>query len=167
MYHIEAWSGKGVVRNYADPNRVSVDPMPVYWNRTIATAPSNFTANLYDFSKYIPDAVVINLGTNDFSTHPWPEPSVFMDGYKNLIATIRMSYNNQMLPIFVACGPMIGDPCCSYVKSVAASFNGVYFIDLQNILGPDEIGCGGHPNVLGHIKMAAIAAPVIGSVLNW
>lgn len=37
FYHVEAWSGKGVVRNYGSPNTTSPDTMPVLMQRTIAS----------------------------------------------------------------------------------------------------------------------------------
>ena len=56
-YAMVAYSGKGVVRNYGDPNKTSVDPMPSLYDRTIC-----FDSTLkWDFSKWIPQAVVINL----------------------------------------------------------------------------------------------------------
>ena len=70
--HVVAWSGKGVVRNYQDPGITSPDPLPIYFNRTIGVHP----APIWDFAQYKPDAVVINLGTNDFSTYDHMLPSL-------------------------------------------------------------------------------------------
>lgn len=36
-YHVAAWSGRGVVRNYAAPNITSKDTMPDLMLRTLAT----------------------------------------------------------------------------------------------------------------------------------
>ncbi|MCA9695694.1 MAG: hypothetical protein KC636_39320, partial [Myxococcales bacterium] len=54
-----AWSGKGVVYNYGDD---TFEPLPELYDRLLATdaAPWGFD--------WQPDVVVINLGTNDFST---------------------------------------------------------------------------------------------------
>jgi hypothetical protein len=62
---------------------------------------------------------------------------------------------------------VIGDPCCSYVSNVANAMNATY-ISLQNILTyPDDYGCLGHPNVVGHAKMAETVAPYIKKVMGW
>ena len=135
QYHIESWSGKGVVRNYGSPDTTSPDPFPIFWNGTIAVT----TLPIYDFSLFIPDAVVINLGTNDYSTQPAPSQQQFEQGYKQFIQSIRTQYT-QAVPIFLACGPMISDPCCTYVQNVVASENNCHFINLQNILTSDEYG---------------------------
>lgn len=58
-YHIEAWSGKGVVKNAISLFETSEDPMPLYWPRTIATDP----ASHWNFTLWVPDLVVILLGT--------------------------------------------------------------------------------------------------------
>lgn len=111
--HLEAWSGKGVVRfdfphkimnrNYGYPNITSPDPLPSYWNLTLA----NNASSLWDFSSWIPDAVVINLGTNDYSTQPSPPQNIFEGAYKEFVSIMQKQYSPQT-PIFLVCGPMIG-----------------------------------------------------------
>ena len=46
---------------------------------------------LWDFSRWIPDLVVINLGTNDFHLGPPPEEE-FIRAYLELIGTVRDNY---------------------------------------------------------------------------
>eukprot|EP00011_Vannellida_sp_DIVA3-517-6-12_P011385 CAMPEP_0114614694 /NCGR_PEP_ID=MMETSP0168-20121206/5785_1 /TAXON_ID=95228 ORGANISM="Vannella sp., Strain DIVA3 517/6/12" /NCGR_SAMPLE_ID=MMETSP0168 /ASSEMBLY_ACC=CAM_ASM_000044 /LENGTH=352 /DNA_ID=CAMNT_0001825749 /DNA_START=43 /DNA_END=1097 /DNA_ORIENTATION=+ len=142
--HVESWSGIGLVRNYGDVNQTSKDPFPTYWNRTIAVEPTP----VYDFSLFVPDLVVVNLGTNDFSTQPNPTREQFESGYYEFIARIRTAYGED-LPMFLVCGPMIGDPCCTYVQEVVSNVSNAYYVDLQDILVDGEYGCGGHPNVAG------------------
>jgi len=165
--HLECWSGKGVVRNYGAPNITSPDPFPIYFPRTLA----NEQNTSWDFSNWIPDAVLINLGTNDFSTQPNPPQSVFQNGYINFINFILSKYIsvNPSLEIFLACGPMIGNPCCSYVEDVVSQFSaGLTYVDLQNILiYPNDYGCDGHPNISGHEKMANATIPTIQKVMGW
>jgi hypothetical protein len=43
----------------------------------------------------------------------------------------------------------------------------VNYINLQNLLGPNDYGCDGHPGLTGQQKMAQAAGPVIASVLGW
>lgn len=99
---VEAWSGKGVVRNGGDPNITSHTPFPAYYPRTLA----NNENMLWDFSQYLADAVVINLGTNDYSGNPNPPKEVFESGYENFISFFRSHYPKA--PVFVVCGPMFG-----------------------------------------------------------
>ena len=39
---VTAWSGKGVVRNVGDITPTSVDPMPVYYNRTLGNVATSY-----------------------------------------------------------------------------------------------------------------------------
>jgi len=160
--YIQAWSGKGVVRNCCNQNITSPDPLPIYYKKTIA----NYASNDWNF-KWIPDAVVINLGTNDYSTAPQPPENIFKNGYNSFLAQIRQSYSPAKPVFFLICGPMIGNPCCGYVKDVAAA-NDAHFIDLQSILeNPFDYGCSGHPSISGHQKMASHAIPTIQQVMGW
>ena len=58
----------GVVRNYGSPNVTSPDPLPIFYPRAVA----NDNSSSWNPSQWQADAVVINLGSNDFSTQPQP-----------------------------------------------------------------------------------------------
>ncbi|EFA85965.1 esterase [Heterostelium album PN500] len=160
--HTACWSGKGLVRNYDSPNITSTNPMPIYLPRTLA----NNASLEWDFANYVPDAVVINLGTNDYSTQPSPPENLFEQTYINLIQTINNWYPNKP-KIFLVCGPMISGAVCDYVESVSETVESATYIDLQNILDDSDYGCNGHPNQSGHAKMAEIAYPIIQKVMQW
>jgi len=148
---------------------MSVDPFPVYYPRTLA----NVAQSSWSFASWVPRAVVINLGTNDFSTQPQPTAEQFktgiafsthpspllpqhphlliqLQGYTNFIAKIRAGYSSYPgLKFFLVCGPLIGNPCCEYIQAVAKA-EGVnfHYINMQGILQyPADFGCDGHPNV--------------------
>jgi lysophospholipase L1-like esterase len=125
------------------------------------------------FRKLKPDLVVINLGTNDFSTKPYPDKDMFLDGYKKLINVVLKQYGN--LPVFCVVGPMTDEPCYSYVKEMVEGFRdleqkkNVYFVGIPTYLMDPEkdLGSDTHPNYTGQRKMAAHVLPVISSVLGW
>ena len=167
-YSLVAYSGRGVVRNYGDVNKTSVDPMPSLYDRICF----NDSTSKWNFSLWIPQVVVINLGTNDFSTKPFPDKNVFQNAYKKLIERVRSLYPNVM--IFCLCGPMIDEPCLSYIKEVVRDEQknkrdrDVFFIGIPNsILTKDDWGCDGHPNVKGMLKMVKEVAPEIKARMNW
>ena len=66
-----------ILRNYGAANITSPDPLPSIYPRAIATSSSSATWN---FTTWTPDALVVNLGTNDFSTDPKPDQTTFTDG---------------------------------------------------------------------------------------
>ena len=167
-YHLISYSGRGVVRNYGDLNKTSVDPMPSLYDRTCF-----FDSTLkWDFSKWIPQAVVINLGTNDFSTQPYPDKNIFQEAYLKLINRVRSLYPG--VTIFCICGPMIAEPCIHYIKEVVESDQGnrrdkdVFFIEINpERLYIDDWGCDFHPNIDGMSKMADVIVPIIRLRMNW
>jgi len=168
-YHIVAHSGQGVVRNYGYEKQVSPYAMPDRYLQVFDTRKTP----LWDFNDWKPDMVVINLGTNDFSTEPHPEETVFNRGYNSLIKTVRSKYG--AVPIFCIVGPMTNEPCYSYVKKMVEgnrnflSDENVYFIGIPTYLMIDEedLGASMHPNYSGQVKMAAHIVPVISSVMGW
>jgi Carbohydrate esterase 2 N-terminal/GDSL-like Lipase/Acylhydrolase family len=168
-YHMISYSGRGVVRNYGDKNKVSVDPMPALYDRTCW-----FDSTLkWSFSSWVPQAVVINLGTNDYSTQPYPDSAVFEEGYNRLIDRVRSLYPN--VTIFCVTGPMIGQPCEGYVSDVVREQQkregrqkDVFFVDIpRSIMNDLDWGCDMHPNVYGSMKMADVVAPMIKLWMNW
>jgi lysophospholipase L1-like esterase len=169
-FHIVAHSGQGVVRNYGYKDKVSPDgTMPRRFNRVF----DEKEQPLWDYSRWKPDLVVINLGTNDFSTQPYPDKEVFIAGYNKLINEVLRQYGE--IPVFCVVGPMIDEPCYSYVKEMVESFRSenqkknVFFVGIPTYLMDPEkdLGSDTHPNYQGQRKMAAHVLPVISSVLGW
>jgi len=116
--------------------------------------------------------VVINLGTNDFSTKPFPDKDVFKAGYTALINDVLKQYGQ--LPVFCVVGPMTDEPCYSYVKEMVEDFRvknirNIYFVGIPTYLMDEEkdLGSDTHPNFMGQKKMAGHVLPVISSVLGW
>lgn len=169
--HFIAHSGKGLVRNYGDEKSVSDvhDTMPGRFNRRL----DSDSAQTWDFGSWKPDCVVINLGTNDFSTTPHPDKFAFWKGYKELISKIRYVYGH--IPVFCVVGPMIDEPCFSYVKEftlycqITEQDKQVYFAGLpDNLLNEtDDLGSDWHPSYKGQLKIAKQLLVPIATVINW
>jgi len=167
QFYVEAWSGKGVIRNCCNQNITTPDPLPAYYSLAVANSLGSASPVAWNFSDWVPDAIVINLGTNDYSTSPQPPEDLFVNAYVSFIQTIQQKYSPYHPKFFLACGPMIGKPCCDYVKSVASNTSSTY-IDLEGILTyPYDYGCDGHPSVSGHYKMANTAIPTIQKTMGW
>lgn len=164
--HLQCWSGKGVVRNFGQNSTTSPDPFPVYYPRVLATAPSP----VWEPAGWEPDVVIINLGTNDFSTEPVPPAGVFSKGYMHLLDTVRTMYGKDPY-IVMLCGPMIEGECCSEVEQIAVTRSRqdsrVEYVDLHVLSQPTDYGCDGHPSAQGHAKMASSLEQTLRKILGW
>jgi lysophospholipase L1-like esterase len=166
-----AHSGIGVVRNYGDEHKIStkITPMPGRFNRTL----DSDSLPIWDFSLWAPHAVVINLGTNDFSTLPHPDKAVFQREYEKLILKVREVYGN--IPVFCVVGPMLKDPSFGYVKEVVDimrtlhSDARVFFVGLPDgLLNSDtDLGSSWHPSYEGQKKIAGQLLQPMSTVLKW
>lgn len=170
-YSLIAHSGLGIIRNYNDKSKVStrLAPMPPRFDRVLDTD----SVKKWDFLQWIPDAVVINLGTNDYSTLPHPDKAVFKRQYERLIDNILEVYGP--VPVFCVVGPMTNEPCYSNVKEVVDDYNilhtgtKIYFAGIPNGLlnNTSDIGSDGHPSYRGQKKTASCLVPLIANVLKW
>jgi len=158
-----AWEGKGLVCNVGDGPCTM--PFPTYYDRSLPMRADS----TWDFASWQPHAVVINLGTNDFSTAVDPTPQQFSDGYVAFLRHIRGNYKDAM--ILLTCGPMLGTGELQKVKDGIATAIAtlgdprVKSFDLAIQTGPT--GCAGHPNVMTHQKMADTLVAELKKDLGW
>jgi len=99
-YHLVAYSGKGVIRNWAEKGPVSPNPFPPLFDRVLESAPQS----RWDFSRWIPDAVIVHLGLNDFSTEPQADAGNFVRQYALLLQHLRQVYPQASLFCFCTAG---------------------------------------------------------------
>lgn len=160
-----AWSGIGITMNYGGAGG------PLIQDRYLYTLPESGV--LWDFKSYIPQAVVINIGTNDFSTVT-PDKTKFITNYKNLVTKIRSNYPDAH--IFCTIGPMLWgsglESCRSYVNEVVSSFktkgdSKVYFMEYPQQSESNGYGEDWHPSLKTHQLMADQLTEEIKSKLGW
>ena len=165
-----AWSGKGVVCNYGDAPDSCTDPLPTYYARTLP----NRATSRWDFSKRQPHAVIINLGTNDFSTAQDPTRAEFEAEYARLLGQIRAAYANAL--ILCTIGPMLfGDDLATAREAiagavgarVAAGDENVKVFQLAVTDPANGYGCDWHPSLRTHQVMADTLSDVLRSELGW
>jgi lysophospholipase L1-like esterase len=162
--HSIAISGFGVVRNYADANTTSATPVPFYYNRTVMERPDLE----WNFASWIPDAVVIKLGTNDHSTQPLPPADIFVQGVHGLIAQVTSAYGQ--VPIFLMADTsyplVITRMQTAAQQQLERGNNQVYFV--QVISPPQsEMRCDWHPSIAGHQAMATELVTELKLILGW
>ena len=143
---------------------------PDIWKRTLVTVDTadphgTPASNRWNFSAWTPDAVVINLGTND-NLHSRPELTpTFNSTYLQLVLDAGKAYGEQTA-FFLACGPM-DDTYCDPVQWVItqAKKHGLkaFFLDQRGF----DTDCCGHPCASADKSIAAATAKSIASKMGW
>jgi hypothetical protein len=176
-YHLTAVSGIGLIRNYSF--KYDARPMPEVYDSLFF---QRIGPPEWDHSRFTPDALVLALGTNDFSPGDSDRESMNVDAwvaeYVKFIQRLRGYYPDAS--IFVVSSPMLGDRWPTSADTFATDqINGiiktvsecnskgdakVYQFMSSKIVG---MGCGTHPNVQQHASMAEELGAFIASVMGW
>jgi len=161
-----AASGRGVVRNYGGD---TTDTVPMLYGRIIA----NRAAPAWDF-RVQPQAVVINLGTNDISNNKGDPGGAFEDTYRTLVETIRARYPRAYIVCII--GPLTSTAetatIVGHLRNVVAARNaaGDTQIAVFDQILPqttDKFACQYHPNVAENALMAGQLADHLRARLGW
>ena len=154
-----AWSGLGMYRNYDDVGP-SPKPLPYYYDDAL---PSPATPVPWDFSKFVPDVVVINLGTNDSSTHGDPGQP-FIDAYVTFVKHLRTKYPAAWIVCIDATTTVKAD-IAQVVSTIQAT--GDAKIEAFALQGQNGSGCDGHPNTASDAVMGKSLSDEIARVMGW
>jgi lysophospholipase L1-like esterase len=161
------YSGRGVYRNNSGGTTGTV---PQLYEHVLPEQ----SAPRWDFTRYTPDIVVINLGTNDFLAGT-PDGTRFMSAYKDFLTRLRGHYPQARL--ICAVGPMLSDawPAGQYqwstlhgwVSSVVNDFNArgdarVHYLAFERQTEP--YGEDWHPSATTQAAMATRLASFIRSL---
>ena len=169
---IIAWSGIGVVRN---GNGSVTDTMPIRYARTLP----QYAWSTWDTAGFAPDAIVVNLGANDFLAGSDPGEAPFVAAYRAFLDTVRS--RNPSAQIIAAMGPMLTDEegnhwrtqSHDYITRVVKEMNaaGDARITFLEFAPPDpkreKLGCDEHPGVLTNKRMGAELAIALKKALAW
>jgi lysophospholipase L1-like esterase len=161
-YVAVAISGRGVYRNYSDG---AGELAPSFYEDTL---PDDAAAPPWDFARYVPDVVVVNLGTNDFSP-PGPDHAAYRAAYSAFLKQIRAHHPDALLLAVV--GTMLNDgfppgvmawttnqsDVSSVVAELTAAGDGnVHYLALTPQTAP--FGEDYHPTRATHQQMAEAVA---------
>jgi lysophospholipase L1-like esterase len=163
-----AWKGKGVLRNNDLENPTT---LPMIYERTLPGDPgSRFVSTLE------PDAVILNVGTNDFSSSAPPEGE-FRYAYDGFVGRIRALHPGALIVLVL--GPMLSDePERMWRTTVKQTIESVIEerkskgdarLELLELWSDpaDGAGCQVHPNLATHRKMAGSLVRLLESRLGW
>ena len=166
---IIARSGIGAYRNYGEAKTGSPGyNMPAQYEYTLY----NDHSERWDFNRWQPDVVCINLGTNDLSTEPY-DTNLLKQGYKTLLAQVRKG--NPRAKVVFLCGTMLNgkvlDICKRILNEVTeeahkAGDKQVYRFDFTPANGSLGYGTDWHPSLQRHEKMAEELTPFLQQLIN-
>jgi lysophospholipase L1-like esterase len=164
-----ASAGLGVTRNWRGGTDNTVGEL---YERTLPTESSS----RWNFSSWTPDAVVIDLGTGDFTSGD-PGRDVFEAAYRRLLSRVRQNYPSAL--IVLAVGPMLSDLWPQgaqalthgrvYVSDVvgAVSDARVKLIEFPNQDAASSFGCKSHPSAATQRQMAEQLTGFLRRELGW
>lgn len=161
-YRVTAYSGYGVVRNYG--GAVPGESLPtIYW-RSIPGEPA-----LTNDIDWRPQLIVINLGTNDFSTplkpgEAWADAAAlrkaWRERYAEFVGGLRI-HQPQAQFLLLGAADFYAD-----VEAVAAAVALRGFRPVETLrLPPLELtGCDWHPSLKDHVVMADLVQARIARI---
>lgn len=169
--HLVSCGGRGLTRNWKGQTEDVTAPQ--FFQRALPDDP----ATSWDHARYIPDAVIVGLGTNDLSSGI-PDQAAFTSAYEAFLADIRKAYPGTALvltesPIF---SETPGDSdwakrdflrrCLDAILAKRQAMG-----DLKLAIAPlhqyQGSASNAHPVAFQHEKIAGELAPVIRSVAGW
>lgn len=169
-YSVAAWSGKGLLRNF-DPNEP--ETLPEICDRVLPADPAAGVAPVTPH----PDAVVVNVGTNDMATGI-PDSTAFHDAYLALLRRVRARHPDAL--IVIAFGPMLAEDAPqpqartitrTWMKRIESDFHAhvdARVASLELWIDPQEgLGCDSHPTVRTHQRMGKELAALLREKLKW
>ena len=164
-YLVVARSGIGMLRNYNGPVDGSPDNMPAIYGRVLF----HEAQPAWDFKRFVPDVVCINLGTNDFSTKG-PNLEKYASNYITFVSLLIGRYPDARVVLLM--GPMYnGEPLRNILNQVAETVNkdhpgkvSVFELSKQ---GGHGLGADYHPSqAQGKINGAELAG-YLSKLMGW
>jgi lysophospholipase L1-like esterase len=171
QYSAVAYSGRGVSRNFAGSGGQLLPEL------YLSSVPENPGASVWRPAQYVPDAVIVNLGTNDFST-PGVDRALFVENYVAFLTTLRSHYPSAAL--VAAIGPMLDDsypPGANAWSHAQADVRAA--VETRRATGDRNAyvvvfapqtppyGEDWHPSVATHRKMAEQLGQMLEGILDW
>jgi lysophospholipase L1-like esterase len=174
-YHLISWSGIGIISNYTEeeiPNDSWLMPaMYPYTDKATDLALGNKELSIWNNKAFIPDCIIINLGTNDQSyTKKIPDRvETFGREYHKFIKNVRNL--NPYSKILCTLGAMGQDLCAEIEHQVnlltTEGIKDIYYMAFDDQLETDGIGADWHPTKITHNKMAARLVGKLEELMNW
>ena len=163
---VVAVSGKGMFANCCDTQ----ERLPQYFMQTLGN--DNVPSLPWDFSRFVPDALVINAGTNDEGknngTQAWS--TAFEQTFIAFVMdALTVRYKRPQMPVLLVQGPSLDPRLYASLQKVLAALvaAGVDAHYVSAVVDAPADGCAGHPGQVNHVLMATAFTTAARSILGW
>jgi lysophospholipase L1-like esterase len=165
-YRVSAYSGFGIVRNY-NGGSPELSLPKIYWR-----AKPDVPATAATPDRWQPQLVVINLGTNDFSTplnagERWKSEAELRTDYRKryaaFIRDLQRSYPGARF-ILMGSDQFIGDVRKVAAELESASAGNVRAVRFGEL---DLLGCDWHPSLADNRKLANLLEREVTAIVPW
>jgi hypothetical protein len=167
-----SWGGMGMAGNDVEtwtwPHFPDIFNWTLGWEAYTRGPPPAVDVYPWNFSRFTPHGVLINLGTND----AWPGRftnasfvAAYEAAYLAFVKRVAATYDPAPT-FFLGFGPMRFEYEPSVLRVLAGlEAAGITAVSVNYTLGR-PCGCG-HPSAADATDMAAIAAPIVARALKW
>jgi len=167
--HLVCWGGRGIIRDWR--GRTDVLTAPQFFDLAL---PDEATNTPWDHNRYSPDAVIVNLGTNDFnlSIGPVPEEETFVSAYVRFLRHVRDRH--PAAPIILTEGTIVSDEdkqkprttLSSYIDKAIARLGDARVIHVAATRQPGACG-DAHPTKAQSAVFASELEVALRAKLGW
>lgn len=177
-YHLISWSGIGIISNWvSETEDKPLDHwlMPMLYQYTDAALSNDRkieNPEVWDHKRFIPDVIVINLGTNDTSYTRGIKERVnaFGEKYYQFLDYVR---NHNVNTTIICTLGVMGQELCPEIQRQVEKFtlekqdDNIHFMEFEVQKESDGIGADWHPSLLTHAKMSERLIAKIREVKLW
>lgn len=177
-YSMVSYSGYGIITGYTeDDTKLTTHLIPDYYEQ-VGKSEGKFDDTLlpqdirWDFNKFVPDLIVINLGTNDdsYTKDDISKQTEYAREYVEFLKMIRR--NNPHTPILCTLG-MMGDRLYPYIEQAVKHYtretgdNNITAMKFDVQLEADGYAADFHPSQATHRKAAGKLITQIRELMKW
>jgi lysophospholipase L1-like esterase len=169
--HLVCYGGRGLIRDWRGNRRVANAPQ--LYELAVPDPPWR---SGWDHAAFVPDAVVVSLGSNDFNLDlgAFPEREEYVSAYVGFVRAIRLRAPRAHL--FLTEGAIVSDETDprrpqktvlrEYLAETARRLTDprVHVVESRHYPGD---ACNAHPTGAQHAEMARDLDPVIRGALGW
>ena len=166
-YHVNAVSGRGLVRNYA--NMVPEWTIEKLYDYTVMGAPEvESDPERWDFNRFHPQVVVIFVGINDFQGDPpYADVDNFKSTYAKLLDRLRELHPGVKF-LLVSTRTWPNDSLTPVVESIYESERAAGHDDLlYKVVYTENSALHGHPSENSQKELANTLRPLVARLGGW